>query len=79
MSRARARAARVLPPATSIRLVPAAELARVLNKDARTVARWCDDGDVDHFVRGKGFARRYLIIVRDGIAVVCGAPVAVPE
>lgn len=82
MSRASARAAaRALDSAVlaRVRLVPAAVLARVLNKDARTIARWCDDGDIEHFTRGEGFARRYLIIVRDGYAVVCGAAVAVPE
>lgn len=79
MSRAAARAARVLPAPATVRIVPATALARVLGKDKRTIARWCDEGDIDHFVRGTGRSRRYDIIVRDGFAVVCGVPIAMPE
>lgn len=71
------RAARATPAKTTVRLVPATVLARALDKDARTIARWCDDGDVEHYVRGKGRARRYQIVVRNDIVIVCGAEIRV--
>lgn len=61
----------------TVRLIDAAALARVLLKDARTIARWCDAGDIDCTVRGEGCARRYQIIVRDGFARVCGVEIDV--
>lgn len=79
MSRAAARAARTAHPPVTVRIVPASVLARVLDKDARTIARWCDDGDIEHYVQGRGFARRYQIVVRNGHAVVFGVAVPVPD
>lgn len=56
-------------------MTTASALARVLKKDARTIARWCAEGDIECSVRGTGSARRYDIIVRDNVVVVCGMKV----
>jgi hypothetical protein len=63
----------------TIRLISTGALARVLLKSPRSIARWCDDGDVDCIVRGEGPARRHYIIIRDGFARVCGVEIDVSE
>lgn len=61
----------------TVRLMSARAFASVLNRAPRTIARWCEEGDVEHTVRGHGRGKRYLIVVRDGIVRVCGAEIPV--
>jgi len=61
----------------SIRLIDTSTLAAMLDKDARTIARWCCTGDIEAHVRGTGRARRYCIIVRDNTVTVFGIKVTI--
>lgn len=61
----------------TVRLTDTAALARVLEKDVRTIARWCADGDIECSVRGHGVARRYHIVVRNDVVIVCGVEITV--
>lgn len=63
----------------TVRLTSARELARVLGRSPRTLARWCEDGDVEHTVRGSGKGKRYMIVVRNGIVRVCGTEIPIND
>ena len=61
----------------TVRYVSATAFATVLTKDYRTIVRWCEDGSIEHTVRGERSARRYLIVVRDGKVRVNGTEIPV--